>query len=162
VSPPSATSDPSGEVATHVVAGIVNTPVRVLATTADGISTVSDQLVISTGIPDQNSFTVRPHDLQRRVCRARRHGLDGRNSLAGRSLQQSCTGWDSHQLYDGSRSHRCVVPDRPASNDVDRRYQDLAKRPSWPMFRPVKLPKPSCVRWPKHRPGLCTRRGGLS
>jgi hypothetical protein len=56
----SATSDPAGHVAAHVNAGIVNTPVRVLASIAGGISTLSDQLVISTGIPDQNSFTAVP------------------------------------------------------------------------------------------------------
>jgi len=56
----SATSDPNGHVAAHVNAGIVNTPVRVLASIAGGISSLSDQLVISTGIPDQNSFTAVP------------------------------------------------------------------------------------------------------
>lgn len=59
--PATGTTDAEGQVATTVFAGIVNTPVRVLATTRDGtLSTVSDQLVISTGIPDQNSFTASP------------------------------------------------------------------------------------------------------
>lgn len=56
----SADSDPgTGLVQTIVQAGTVSTPVRVSAT-IDGtaISTVSDQLVISTGIPDQNSFSL--------------------------------------------------------------------------------------------------------
>ena len=61
LSPAFATSGANGTVSTVVAAGIVNTPVRVLAKIRDSaLSTVSDQLVISTGIPDQNSFTVTP------------------------------------------------------------------------------------------------------
>jgi hypothetical protein len=61
LSPASATTDAGGRVSTAVAAGIVNTPVRVLASLRGGsISSVSDQLVISTGIPDQNSFTASP------------------------------------------------------------------------------------------------------
>lgn len=63
LNPVFATSGADGTVVTVVAAGIVNTPVRVLATirgSAPILSTVSDQLVISTGIPDQNSFTVVP------------------------------------------------------------------------------------------------------
>jgi hypothetical protein len=56
----SANSDPaSGEVQTTVNAGTESTPIRVTAT-IDGttIATVSDVLVVSTGIPDQNSFSI--------------------------------------------------------------------------------------------------------
>lgn len=56
----SADSDPAtGLVQTIVQAGTASTPVRVSAT-IDGttISTTSDQLVVSTGIPDQNSFSI--------------------------------------------------------------------------------------------------------
>ena len=56
----SADSDPvSGEVQTTVNAGTESTPVRVSAI-IDGttIATTSDVLVVSTGIPDQNSFSV--------------------------------------------------------------------------------------------------------
>lgn len=56
----SADSDPgTGLVQTIVQAGTASTPVRVSAT-IDGttITTISDQLVISTGIPDQNSFSI--------------------------------------------------------------------------------------------------------
>jgi hypothetical protein len=56
----SADSDPvSGEVQTTVNAGTESTPIRVSAT-IDGttIATTSDLLVVSTGIPDQNSFTL--------------------------------------------------------------------------------------------------------
>ncbi|MEI7671518.1 MAG: hypothetical protein WCK00_05340 [Deltaproteobacteria bacterium] len=56
----SADSDPvTGLVQTIVQAGTVSTPVRVAATIAlTAISTTSDQLVISTGIPDQDSFSI--------------------------------------------------------------------------------------------------------
>jgi hypothetical protein len=61
LSPASATTDSNGRASTAVAAGIVNTPVRVMAALrGSSISTVSDQLVISTGIPDQNSFTASP------------------------------------------------------------------------------------------------------
>jgi hypothetical protein len=61
LSPASATTDAGGRVSTAVAAGIVNTPVRVLASVrGSSLSSVSDQLVISTGIPDQNSFTASP------------------------------------------------------------------------------------------------------
>jgi hypothetical protein len=59
LNPASATSGADGLVTTTVLAGTVNTPVRVTATlTGTTVSTVSDQLVISTGIPDQNSFSL--------------------------------------------------------------------------------------------------------
>ena len=58
----SADSDPgTGLVQTIVQAGTASTPVRVSATidgTTPAIATTSDQLVISTGIPDQNSFSI--------------------------------------------------------------------------------------------------------
>lgn len=55
------TTDDSGEVQTTVSAGTVATTVRVTATVdRDGetISSQSDQLVVSTGIPDNDSFSV--------------------------------------------------------------------------------------------------------
>lgn len=56
-----ASSGADGTVSTVLAAGVVNTPVRVLATIrGSALSTVSDQLVVSTGISDQNSFTVVP------------------------------------------------------------------------------------------------------
>ncbi|MDY6854040.1 MAG: hypothetical protein SWO11_04930 [Thermodesulfobacteriota bacterium] len=55
----SAQSDSDGYVQVVVISGNVPTPVRVNATVADtSISTVSDELVISTGLPDQNSFSI--------------------------------------------------------------------------------------------------------
>jgi hypothetical protein len=61
LSPARATSGADGRVSTVVFAGIVNTPVRVTATisgTSPAVTSTSDQLVISTGIPDQNSFSL--------------------------------------------------------------------------------------------------------
>jgi hypothetical protein len=57
-----ATSDPStGLVVTNVQAGTVSTPVRVTASTIAGaqtLTTQSDQLTITTGIPAQDSFSI--------------------------------------------------------------------------------------------------------
>jgi hypothetical protein len=61
LSPASATSRADGTVVTTVLAGTVNTPIRVLASIAGSspiITTLSDQLVVSTGIPHQNSFSL--------------------------------------------------------------------------------------------------------
>jgi len=58
INPASATTGAGGLVTTTVQSGTVNTPVRVTATIAGGISSVSDQLIVSTGVPDQNSFTL--------------------------------------------------------------------------------------------------------
>lgn len=57
--PISSTTGADGTVSTVVAAGTVNTPVRVTATLAGtAITTLSDQLVVSTGVPDQNSFSL--------------------------------------------------------------------------------------------------------
>jgi hypothetical protein len=54
----SATSDPAtGNVVTNVLSGTVATAVRVTAT-AGALSTQSDQLVVSTGIPAQDNFSL--------------------------------------------------------------------------------------------------------
>lgn len=59
LNPPSATTGADGTISTVVAAGTVNTPVRVTATLqGTTISTLSDQLVVSTGVPDQNSFSL--------------------------------------------------------------------------------------------------------
>ncbi|KQQ33653.1 hypothetical protein ASF61_11375 [Duganella sp. Leaf126] len=63
VNPASATTGSDGTVATVVTSGTINTPVRVSATLPSGaagagISTVSDQLVVSTGVPEQASFSL--------------------------------------------------------------------------------------------------------
>lgn len=60
-----ATTGADGTASTIVFGGTVNTPVRVIASipgskdsAAQIITTVSDQLVVSTGVPDQNSFSL--------------------------------------------------------------------------------------------------------
>ncbi len=54
----SAISDPAaGQVSTNVIAGIMSTAVRVIAT-VDGVSSQSDLLTISTGLPAQDSFSL--------------------------------------------------------------------------------------------------------
>ena len=54
----SATSDPTtGYVVTNVISGTISTAVRVTATSGS-LSTQSDQLVISTGIPAQDAFSL--------------------------------------------------------------------------------------------------------
>ena len=59
LSPASATTGTDGTVSTIVASGNINTPVRVTATLpGGGISTVSDQLVVSTGVPEQASFSL--------------------------------------------------------------------------------------------------------
>ncbi|MEQ9480248.1 MAG: Ig-like domain-containing protein [Algiphilus sp.] len=61
ITPPEGTTDGNGEVQTTVSAGTVATTVRVTATvTRDGetIRSQSDQLVVSTNIPDNDSFSV--------------------------------------------------------------------------------------------------------
>jgi hypothetical protein len=59
LTPATATSGSGGLVTTTVASGTINTPVRVTATLGSGgASTLSDQLVISTGVPEQNSFSL--------------------------------------------------------------------------------------------------------
>jgi hypothetical protein len=58
LTPASAVSAAGGLVSTTVASGTVNTPVRVTATLNGSVSTLSDQLVVSTGVPEQNSFTL--------------------------------------------------------------------------------------------------------
>ena len=63
VNPAQAKTDTKGMVTTTVLAGIVNTPVRVIATLTNSaplVTTISDGLVISTGVPDQRSFSITP------------------------------------------------------------------------------------------------------
>ncbi|MES2018868.1 MAG: Ig-like domain-containing protein [Pseudomonadota bacterium] len=61
LSPTSAATGADGSVSTVISAGTVNTPVRVLATvrgSAPLITSLSDQLVVSTGIPDQDGMSL--------------------------------------------------------------------------------------------------------
>lgn len=55
----SGTTGADGTVSVSVISGSVNTPVRVIATVAGTkYSTQSSQLVITTGVPDQDSFSL--------------------------------------------------------------------------------------------------------
>jgi hypothetical protein len=57
--PVSSTTGADGTVSTVVASGTINTPVRVMATlSGTTITSLSDQLVVSTGVPDQNSFSL--------------------------------------------------------------------------------------------------------
>jgi hypothetical protein len=61
ISPASASTGADGTVSTTISAGTVNTPVRVLATVrglVPVVTSVSDQLVVSTGIPDQDGMSL--------------------------------------------------------------------------------------------------------
>lgn len=59
LNPSSVTSDINGEISTVVQSGSIPTPVRVIASIpGTDITTQSDQLAITSGIPDQNSTTV--------------------------------------------------------------------------------------------------------
>lgn len=61
LTPSSATSDATGLAVTTVSAGTVSTPVRVTASTVSGgqtLSTQSDQLSVSTGVPSQGGFSL--------------------------------------------------------------------------------------------------------
>ncbi|MBI2379233.1 MAG: Ig-like domain-containing protein [Gammaproteobacteria bacterium] len=62
INPTTAQTNSEGIVQTTVTSGSVATPVRVTATTTGDagatIASVSDELVISTGLPDQNSFSL--------------------------------------------------------------------------------------------------------
>lgn len=61
LNPATSRSGADGTVSTTLFAGVVNTPVRVTATisgSSPAVTSTSDQLVVSTGIPDQNSFSL--------------------------------------------------------------------------------------------------------
>lgn len=61
VSPTSGITDQAGEVSTTVSSGDVATSVRVIAsfdTNGDQVATASDRIVVSTGLPDQNSISL--------------------------------------------------------------------------------------------------------
>ena len=59
INPAQATSGADGSVSTTVASGTVNTPIRVTARLqGTSLSTVSDQLVVSTGVAEQDSFTL--------------------------------------------------------------------------------------------------------
>lgn len=61
IAPTTGVTAVDGTVSTVVASGIVNTPVRISATisgTSPAVTSISDQLVVSTGVADQNSFSL--------------------------------------------------------------------------------------------------------
>jgi hypothetical protein len=54
----SGTTDLNGEVVTNLISGTEPTAVRVSATLANGLSTVSDTITVTTGLPIQNAFSL--------------------------------------------------------------------------------------------------------
>ena len=61
LTPTTGTTNSQGEVQTVVQSGTVSTPIRITATVTNSspqLKTQSDQLTITTGLPDQNSFSL--------------------------------------------------------------------------------------------------------
>ncbi|MCF6236064.1 MAG: DUF11 domain-containing protein [Gammaproteobacteria bacterium] len=61
LTPKTGTTNSQGEVQTVVQSGTVSTPIRITATVTNSspqLKTQSDQLTITTGLPDQNSFSL--------------------------------------------------------------------------------------------------------
>ena len=113
VSPATAQSDANGNVQTVVQGGTVATTVRVTATVqgvTPVLSTQSSQLTITTGIPDQDSFS-----LAVQCPNIEGWSRDG-VVVAGyrapvRSFQQPGSGWHRRYSPDRGRFHRVPVPD---------------------------------------------------
>lgn len=96
--PVASTSGADGTVSTVVAAGTINTPVRVTATLAGTpISTLSDQLVISTGIPDQNSFS-----LSTEIFNVEGMNYDGCESPIGSKVRVSLADHFNNPVPDGT------------------------------------------------------------
>ncbi len=100
LTPPNAVSGADGTVVTVVAAGSVNTPVRVLAT-ARGyvpvVSAVSDELVVSTGIPDQNGMS-----LSTEIFNVEGASHDGCDAPVGTSVRVSLSDHFRNPVPDGT------------------------------------------------------------
>jgi hypothetical protein len=98
LNPGSSTTGADGIVSTVVAAGTINTPVRVMATLAGtSITTLSDQLVISTGIPDQNSFS-----LSTQIFNVEGGNYDGCESPVGSRIRVSLADHFNNPVPDGT------------------------------------------------------------
>ena len=96
--PISSTTGADGTVSTVVASGTVNTPVRVTATLAGtSITTLSDQLVVSTGVPDQNSFS-----LSTAIYNVEGMNHDGCEAPVGSSLRVSLADHFNNPAPDGT------------------------------------------------------------
>lgn len=100
VLPASAVTGPDGTVTTVVTAGTVNTPVRVMASVrgaAPAVTSVSDQLVVSTGIANQNSFS-----LSTRIINVEGWNHDGCEANAGSEIRVSLADHFNNPVPDGT------------------------------------------------------------
>ena len=96
--PISSTTGADGTVSTVVASGTVNTPVRVTATLAGtSITTLSDQLVVSTGVPDQNSFS-----LSTNIFNVEGMNHDGCEAPVGSSVRVSLADHFNNPAPDGT------------------------------------------------------------
>lgn len=100
LNPASANSGADGTVSTVVAAGIVNTPVRISATlsaTSPAVTSISDQLVVSTGIADQNSFS-----LSTKIFNVEGMNHDGCASPVGSTVRISLADHFNNPVPDGT------------------------------------------------------------
>lgn len=98
LNPTSSTTGADGTVSTVVAAGTINTPVRVTATLAGtSITTLSDQLVISTGVADQNSFS-----LSTTIFNVEGMGHDGCEGPVGSTVRVSLADHFNNPVPDGT------------------------------------------------------------
>ena len=100
LSPTTASSGADGSVSTVVAAGIVNTPVRIsasLSATHPAVTSISDQLVVSTGIADQNSFS-----LSTKTFNVEGMNYDGCPSPVGSMVRASLADHFNNPVPDGT------------------------------------------------------------
>lgn len=98
LNPASSTTGADGTVSTVVAAGTINTPVRVMATLAGtSITSLSDQLVVSTGVPDQNSFS-----LSTQVFNVEGMSHDGCEGPVGSTVRVSLADHFNNPVPDGT------------------------------------------------------------
>lgn len=100
ISPASASTGADGTVSTTISAGTVNTPVRILATvhgSSPSITSVSDQLVVSTGIPDQDGMS-----LTTEIYNVEGANYDGCDSGVGSAVRVSLSDHFRNPVPDGT------------------------------------------------------------
>lgn len=100
ITPFSAISGADGLASTTIASGIVNTPIRITAAVRGSmplLTTLSDQLVISTGIPDQNSFS-----LSTAIYNVEAANYDGCNSSVGSRVRVSLADHFNNPVPDGT------------------------------------------------------------
>ena len=133
LNPSFATSDADGRVTTLVTAGTIPTSVRVVATLRNSsppLTTLSNILVVSTGVPDQAHFS-----LSTSIGNCEGRDFDQVCSIVtatlGRSLRQPCSRWHRGQLLDRGRNDRRFLRHRIAAAtwcDTSRPDDELEDR----------------------------------